>query len=95
VTTDAYSEAIAALRVLLRSDNERIRRDAAKAIADTCGPVAPAAGSAPITDLQRFADYLEGLSDDELVALLGTKDTPERGGEEAGIGAAGAPASEG
>jgi Homeodomain-like domain len=90
VTTDAYSEALASLRVLLRSDDERIRRDAAKAILDTTGPIQPVPDQPPITDLHRFADYLEGLSDEDLLALLGAKDTRDLTGPDGGVGTAGA-----
>jgi|RhiMethySRZTD1v2_1073278.scaffolds.fasta_scaffold1006570_2 hypothetical protein len=80
IASEAASEAIGVLRVLLRSDNDRIRCDAAKKILDARGPVPPPAEAPPPTDLNRFAEYLEGLTDEDLLSVLGAKDARDPGG---------------
>src|SRR5262245_37012513 len=58
VANEAASEAVGVLRILLRSENNQIRSDAAKRILDARGPVPPPADAPPPTDLTRFAEYL-------------------------------------
>jgi hypothetical protein len=66
----AADESVAVLRSLLRSDDEKVQRDAAR---DLLTRAAPKVEAEPPkrSDLHRLADFLEGLSDDERRTLLG------------------------
>jgi hypothetical protein len=70
---DAGAESVLVLRQLLRSDDEKVRRDAAKFLIDLRLEQAkldpPATSSAPPSDIQLFAAFLEGLTDEQLEQL--------------------------
>ncbi|HVK14601.1 MAG TPA: hypothetical protein VM597_38035 [Gemmataceae bacterium] len=66
----AADEAVAVLRNLLRSDDEKIQRDASRDLLDRAAPKAEAEPPKR-SDLHRLADFLEGLSDDDRRTLLG------------------------
>jgi hypothetical protein len=70
----AGDEARAALRVHLRSDKDASSRDAAKQLIHHQATLTKTDPSNPLTDLQRFFDYLEELTDDDLNTLLGAYD---------------------
>jgi hypothetical protein len=70
----AGDEARAALRVHLRSDKDASSRDAAKQLIHHQATLTKTDPSTPLTDLQRFFDYLEELTDDDLNTLLGAYD---------------------
>jgi hypothetical protein len=66
---DAGDEGLAILRTLLRSDDDKVRREASVRLLD----LRPDAGDTPAAsnELVRFVEFLEGLSDAELDSLLG------------------------
>jgi hypothetical protein len=84
---DAGAEALLTLRQLLRSDDEKVRRDCAQALLRlrfdltrlglNTSPDRPAAGLTP--EAVRFIAYLDGHPDDELAQLTADLSPPARG----------------
>jgi hypothetical protein len=70
LTLGAGAEALNALRDLLRSEDDRTRRYAARDLADLAQQVEPADTPAPRTPFHTLADYLGGLSDEQHRRLL-------------------------
>jgi hypothetical protein len=69
----AGDEARNVLRHLLRSDDEEVRKDAAKKLVDKADQIEklrPAVPSTPQTDLVRIATFLEEMSHDQRRQLL-------------------------
>ena len=70
VRDGAADESVAVLRTLLRSDDEKVKRDAARDLLTRATPKVEAEPPKR-SDLHRLADFLEGLTDDDRRALLG------------------------
>ena len=70
-TTEAAGEAVAVLRDLLRSEDEKVRREAARDLLARAPDAEPAESSPPAaTRFHLIADYLGGLTDDDRRQLL-------------------------
>jgi hypothetical protein len=85
---EATAEAQATLREMLRDKNLDLRNDAAKKLLDRRLPIDSPEETKPDSDLRRLADYLEGLSDDEVHTLMDLFDSDEPAGPSPDEGAA-------
>jgi hypothetical protein len=79
LTLGAGGEALAALRDLLRSDDDRTRRNAARDLAHLANDAEPADAPAARTPFHTLADYLGGLSDEQRRRMLEDDLEDERG----------------
>ncbi len=82
VVTEATAEAVLVLRQLLRADDEKVRRDAARFLLDLRFKlIGPSDTSEPTTsprsaDARRLVAFLESHSDDELARLAADMHAP-------------------
>lgn len=83
VVVEASSEAVLILRQLLRSDDDKVRRDAARALLDLRFKLlAPPATSDAVTsprsaDARRLVAFLEAHTDEEITQLAAEMHAPE------------------
>ncbi len=87
LTEEAGAEALTVLRALLRSEDEKVRRDAAQRLLDLCHEAAPKGKEAerPDGDNERIAAYLGERDDAQIEAIVEEllSRRPEAGGQRA------------
>ena len=71
VLAEAEAEALCVLRQQLRAEDEKVRLDAARKLIDRSADANTNASGSIDSPLARIANQLEGLSDVELITLLG------------------------
>ena len=69
-TAEATGEAVAVLRDLLRSEDEKVRREAARDLLARVPAAEPADSPTPTNRFHIIADFLGGLTDDDRRRLL-------------------------
>ena len=71
LTYEASDEAVSVLRTQLRGKEDKVSQVAAKELMHNKQSLDGASTPYVPSNLHRFADYLEGLSDDEFTSLMG------------------------